>query len=163
MCVAFCLAGGKSHGQENAPEVTVPWDVICGFENQVAQDPADRCRMAQSLVTGETAEPVILLRVYSTPEPLVLVTVPLNVFLRPGLTLQVDNGRSEVFGFEICNEEGCHSGLPLTQDLLVSFQRGLFARFTYFDATGLEITLPIDLRGFTASWTALNEALQSEE
>lgn len=141
----------------------MPWTVICAFENQVAEEPAERCRMAQSLVTNDTGLPVLVLRVYSDPDPLVLATVPLNVFLKPGLAMQVDNGRREVLAFEICNEQGCHVGLPLTQDLLDRLKRGLFARFTYADGTGQEITLPVDLRGFTASWDDLNKAITNAQ
>ena len=156
----FPVEGFAQNTADEGLEVTVPWNVICEFENQVSQDPANRCRMAQSLVTSDTATPVIVLRVYSTPDPIVLVTVPLNVFLKPGLTLQIDKGRTESYGFEICNEEGCHTGIPLTTDMLASLKRGLFARFTYRDAGGLEITLPIDLRGFTKSWEELEFAAQ---
>lgn len=152
------LAQTATSDNTTAPEVSVPWTVICELENQVADDPADRCRIAQSLVTAETAQPVLLVRVYADPDPLVLVTVPLDIFLKPGLAMQVDDGRIQKFGFEICNAEGCHTGIPLTTDILAAFKRGLIARFTYLDATGSEITLPVDLRGFTKSWEDMTDA-----
>ncbi len=138
----------------------VPWQVICDFQNQVSEDPVNRCRMAQSLVTSETQEPVLLARVFSAPDPIVLLTVPLNVFLKPGITMQIDSGKKSVFGFEICNETGCHMGIPLSSDLLSAMKGGLIARLTYLDANGVEITLPIDLRGFSKAWAELNDAQQ---
>lgn len=139
-------------------ELMVPWEVLCTFEAQVSDNPTEQCRMAQSLITSETQQPVLLARVFSEPEPIVLLTVPLNVFLKPGITMQIDSGKRNVFGFEICNEEGCHTGIPLSTDLLNALKAGLIARLTYLDANGVEITLPIDLRGFSKSWTELNNA-----
>lgn len=162
ICIALVVALAVLRPQvvSAQSQVSVPWTVICAFENRVAQDPADKCRMAQSLVTGETADPVLVVRVFPEPQPLMLASVPLNVFLKPGLSMQIDSKRAETYGFEICNEEGCHVGVPLDADKLSALKRGLFARFTYRDATGLDITLPVDLSGFTASWEALQDALE---
>lgn len=160
MCVLASppLAVTAQQAAQEPPEAMIPWQVICAFENQVAEAPADRCRIAQSLVTAQTTTPVLLVRVYADPDPLVLVTVPLDIFLKPGLSISIDDRRPERHFFEICNAEGCHTGIPLTTDLLTALKRGLIARFTYVDATGTEITLPVDLRGFTASWTEMTDA-----
>lgn len=139
-------------------QVSIPWTVICEFENKIAENPSDKCRMAQSIVTAQSNDPVLIARVFQDPAPILLASVPLNVFLKPGLTLSIDNGRSETYAFEICNAEGCHTGIPLDNDNIAALKRGLYARFTFLDANGLEITLPVDLSGFTKSWNELTNA-----
>jgi invasion protein IalB len=141
-------------------QLSVPWEVICTFENKIAESAADRCRMAQSIITAESNKPILVIRAFQDPQPLLLATVPLNVFLKPGLTVTIDNNRPNSFSFEICNQEGCHIGIPMDVDFINALKRGLFARFTFRDAQGLDITLPVDLSGFTKSWEALSSANQ---
>lgn len=116
--------------------------------------------MSQSLVAAQSNTPVLVARVFVKPEPLLLLNLPLNVFLKPGLTMQIDNGRKTTYAFEICNEQGCHLGIPLDADLVTALKRGNFARYTFRDGAGSEITVPMDLRGFTKSWEALADAVQ---
>lgn len=158
LAAAFSVLCGTSVSAQD--QVSIPWTVICDFENKIAENPSDKCRMAQSIVTAENNDPVLIARVFQDPTPILLASVPLNVFLKPGLSLSIDEGRSQTYAFEICNADGCHTGIPLDNDNIAALKRGLYARFSFLDAGGLEITLPIDLSGFTKSWDELTNAAQ---
>lgn len=146
---------GHAQNAATTPLAASAWQVICRLENKIATAPADRCRMAQTIVTAETETPLLLARIYVDPEPLMLLSTPLNIFLKSGLTLSVDGSRSTSYAFEVCNEEGCHLGIPMDTNLVNAFKRGNIAEFTYADATGARIVLPMSLTGFTRGWGEL--------
>ena len=131
------------------------WKVVCGDET--LEDDEGGCRMAQTIVTNESTEPVLLVRVFPGDRPTVVATVPLGVLLKAGITLAIDGGAPLRHRYEVCNAEGCHVGIPLEPSLLRRLQRGNEARFGLVDGAQQPIELPISLTGFTAGWKTLNE------
>lgn len=159
----LALHGGAALAQgagENAQ--ASPWKIVCGDET-VAEpgDDAAGCRMAQTIVTNESTEPVLLVRVFPGDSPTVVASVPLGVLLKAGLTVTIDGGAPLRHRYEVCNAEGCHVGIPLDPSLLRRLQRGNEARFGLVDGSRQPIELPISLAGFTAGWKALNERAEA--
>ena len=48
------------------------------------------------------------------PEPLAIISVPLGIFLPPGVVLQVDGGKPIRAPYEVCDPDACRAGFPWT-------------------------------------------------
>ena len=141
--VIWAATAGHAAAQSGAAG---DWDRLCDAEG---------CRIAQSLVAAEGTAPLMTVRIWRTPEPTMLISVPLGIFLKPGLSLRVDSGRAEVHAFEVCDENGCHAGLRLDDALLTALRRGRVAVVGFEDSLRRPVQLPVSLTGFTAAFAAL--------
>jgi len=90
-------------------------------------------------------------------EPLAIISVPLGVFLPPGVAMQVDQGKPIRAPFEICDPDACRAGFPLTPDMVSSLKGGVALNVTLENAVGQKKALQISLSGFTAGINALTQ------
>jgi invasion protein IalB len=144
--VLLSIAMAGTTAAQQAPVAAGDWDRICDAEG---------CRIAQSLLAAGGTVPVMTVRVWRTPRPLLLISVPLGIFLKPGLSLQIDATRAEMHVFEICDENGCHAGVPLDDALLAGLRRGRNAVIGFEDSQRRPVRLPLSLTGFTAAFAGL--------
>lgn len=135
----------KSHGQGG----TGDWQAICDDRG---------CRLAQSLVAARTETTVLMARVFQGASPTLVLSVPLGAFLKPGILLSIDGDAPRALAFEICDEFGCHAGVPMDDDILRDFRRGLKADVTFVDGAQEQVSLSLSLVGFTNGMKALAEA-----
>ncbi len=131
------------------------WMVKC----EGGEGVTERCFAFQNIVVTESRQQLLVLAAgYLGPkgEPWVILTVPLGVLLQSGLALKVDEGERFDTVFKICTAKGCEAGIPLDDDLLRLMKAGLVARIAFLDAiTGRQITVPVSLKGFSASFQTL--------
>ncbi|WP_299729122.1 invasion associated locus B family protein [uncultured Tateyamaria sp.] len=128
---------------------TGDWQAICDDQG---------CRLAQSLVLAQSETTVLMARVFDSATPTLVLTVPLGSFLKPGLLMAIDDGAPRAFAFEICDEFGCHAGVPLDDGLLRDLKRGLKAEIAFVDGTQEQVSLSLSLVGFTNGMQRLTEA-----
>ncbi len=130
------------------------WQVICGEAQSL--DPAQRCRIAQSVLSERGDQRVLLVRVYGKPSTM-MVSTPHSIFLKPGLSYQAEEGPQRFAPFETCNEEGCHLGVQLDDDLLAEMRGAKRLLFSFFDGAAHRVTLPLSLDGFGEAYAALKD------
>ncbi|HRH79477.1 MAG TPA: invasion associated locus B family protein [Thiobacillaceae bacterium] len=87
--------------------------------------------------------------------PLALFTVPLGVLLPAGMGLQVDEGETTRFGYELCMPQGCRGGLELKPEVIEALKRGKQAKVIVVDAKRRAAAIPVSLQGFTAAFDSL--------
>lgn len=87
--------------------------------------------------------------------PVALFTVPLGVLLPAGVGLQVDEGETTRFGYELCMPQGCRAGLELKPELVEALKKGKQAKVIVVDAKRRSAGIPVSLQGFTAALDAL--------
>ncbi|MFL4470138.1 invasion associated locus B family protein [Tateyamaria armeniaca] len=131
-----------SQGQDG----TGDWQAICDELG---------CRLAQSLVAPRSETTVLMARVYDSQTPTLVLTVPLGAFLKPGILLSIDGDAPRAFAYEICDEFGCHAGVPMDDGLLRDFRRGLKADVAFVDGAQEQISVSLSLVGFTNGMKAL--------
>ncbi|WP_425073506.1 invasion associated locus B family protein [Sagittula sp. S175] len=140
------LAGQPVLAQDTGS--TGDWQAICDDQG---------CRLAQSLVASPSETTVLMARVYAGATPTLVLTVPLGTFLKAGLLMSIDKGAPRAIAFEICDEFGCHAGVPMDDGLLRDFQRGLKAEVSFVDGRQEQVTLALSLTGFTNGMKSLAE------
>ena len=136
--ISLFLASVPLHADEDLR--TGDWQAIC--------DPQG-CRLAHSLVAAQSETMLLMARVFDGDVPTLVLPAPLGSFLKAGLQMSIDGGAPRTLAYEICDEFGCHAGVPLDDGLLRDFKRGLKADIAFADGTQQQVTLSISLVGFT--------------
>lgn len=143
-------------GPQSAEEVFSDWRVLC---QQVENDVA--CQMMQSVAAEENGPPVFLLSVSSSEDAgqsYAVITVPVGVYLAPGIELHVDKRRPFKVLYEVCDQLGCHAGFRMNGDVLSAFRKGLEVRARVWTARDKAIDFLVSLRGFTAAYNQFRTA-----
>ncbi|EEE35027.1 Invasion associated locus B protein [Rhodobacteraceae bacterium KLH11] len=135
-------------------EVFSDWRVLCQPTDQ-----GSACQMLQSAAAEEDGPPVFLLSVSATSEQsYAVMTVPVGVYLAPGIELHVDNRRPFKVLYEVCDQLGCHAGFRMNGDVLRAFRKGLQVKARVWTARDKAVDFPLSLRGFTAAYTHFRAA-----
>lgn len=132
------------------------WTVGCDKLNEKADSP-ERCFIYQTVVNNETDQPVLQIAVGYLPgdsTPAAILTVPLGVAIKPGMGISVDEGDMIQMAYDRCVPKGCIAGIPLDQNLIKRFEKGLKAQVFLHDGVR-QLTLPISLKGFTKGFASL--------
>jgi invasion protein IalB len=160
MSIGIALFQSAALAQEAEPpsagEVFSDWRVLC---QPVEQDVA--CQMIQSVAAEENGPPVFLLSVSDdegTDQSYAVITVPVGVYLAPGIELHVDKRRPFKVLYEVCDQLGCHAGFRMNGDVLAAFRRGLEVKARVWTARDKAIDFPVSLRGFTAAYNRFRTA-----
>jgi len=147
------LAGSAGLAQTAEPESTEAvfsdWRVLC---QATADKPA--CQMVQSASAAEDGPPVFLLSISEAGDArdsYAVMTVPVGVYLAPGIELHVDNRRPFKVLYEVCDQLGCHAGFRLNGQVLSAFRKGLEVRARVWTGRNKAVDFPLSLRGFTAA------------
>lgn len=133
------------------------WDVACPAE-------AVNCAMAQ-IGNDASGTPVLEMVVRKLAEPLEVgertaiavldVITPLGVVLTEGLSVTIDDGRTESAPFQICTEQGCLVREPIDEELVTRFKRGNNAVVSVIAANQGEVSATLSLSGFTKAYDGL--------
>ncbi len=141
---------------QSTEEVFSDWRVLC---HPVEKDVA--CQMMQSVAAEENGPPVFLLSVSDdedTGQRYAVITVPVGVYLAPGIELHVDNRRPFKVLYEVCDQLGCHAGFRMKGDVLAAFRKGLEVKARVWTARDKAVDFPVSLRGFTAAYNQFRTA-----
>jgi invasion protein IalB len=117
----------------------------------------ERCFIYQTVVNNETDQPVLQIAIGYLPgdeKPAAILTVPLGVALPPGMGVSVDDGDVIRIPYERCVPKGCIAGIPLNDEVIGRFKRGLKAKVLLHDGTR-QVALPVSLKGFTKGFDSL--------
>lgn len=135
-----------------APEENLftDWRVLCQPALQVTT-----CQMLQSASAGEDGNAIFLLSISpgeDTGASYGVVTVPVGVYLAPGIEIRVDHRRPFKVLYEICDRTGCHAGFKLSGSVLSAMRNGLDAKVRVWTAKTQAVEFAVSLRGFSAAY-----------
>ncbi|WP_170419203.1 invasion associated locus B family protein [Ruegeria atlantica] len=159
--LATCLGLGLFHSTALAQvaelqpteKVFSDWRVLC----QPAAE-STVCQMVQSVAAEENSPPIFLMSVSEaegTGQSYAVMTVPVGVYLAPGIELHVDNRRPFKVLYEVCDQLGCHAGFQMNGNVLSAFRKGLEVKARVWTARDKAVDFPVSLRGFTAAYRHL--------
>ena len=100
----------------DVPTVSVfqDWRVACPETSK--QDAT--CEIQQDVLDSKTRSELARLAIFKlNGANTLIVTVPFNVLLDPGIGLGLGNDKPRVYPFETCNGVGCIGRIPLDDDL----------------------------------------------
>jgi invasion protein IalB len=134
------------------------WAVRCGRPEGQTQE---ICEMLQerSDEEGRPMMGVAVARVANSPDPGMLIILPLGIALPEGVALKVDDGEELPVPVQRCQRRGCEIEVLLEPDLLGQLKTGRQATVLFHveQPKGVQrVAVPISLLGFTA---ALDEVL----
>ena len=145
-----CFVTPPSFAQNPHAKIFGDWRVRC---NSAIGAPSN-CHMFQNAIVQQTKQPIlqaIVGYINDVPNPIGEITLPLGVYLLPGLTMQIDDGQIYEMGFEFCSSGGCRVRFSIDEKLLGSFKGGNKAEIAFFNPARKRVRVPISLKGFTAA------------
>lgn len=159
MLVIGLLAGWFLHGAASAPPdiptvgVYDDWRLAC--PQSTTKDAT--CEIQQDVLDAKSHSELARLSIFKLKgESVMLVTVPYNVLLEPGIGLGFGNDKPLVYPFETCNGVGCIVKVPFNDALAKKLSGAPQARILFAGLDGKPVGLPFSLKGFKASYAAYN-------
>ncbi|WP_299288156.1 invasion associated locus B family protein [uncultured Tateyamaria sp.] len=124
------------------------WRVVCS-----TGDAPKTCQLLQAAQAAPGAADVFLLTITpdAAADDFAVITVPLGVYLVPGIEIQVDERRPFKVLFEICDQRACYAGFRLAGPVFAAFRQGLDAKVRVWTGREKAVEFPVSLRGFSAA------------
>ena len=154
-------------GSTYTREKFTAWDMRCVRTTAGAQTDKDPCQLYQ-LLKDQQGNPVAEISVFGLPESQrqgdavagATIITPLETLLTQQVTLAVDGGNAKRYPFTWCSTIGCYARVGFTEAEIGQFRAGATAQVTIVPVTAPDqrVTLSISLSGFTAGYTAVNDA-----
>ena len=158
---------GTEVGRAEGPGSTY---VAASFESweqrcvRAAEGGADTCQLYQ-LLKDTKGNSVAEITMFGLPEGQeaaagATVIAPLETLLTEGMLLQIDTGKAKAYPFTWCSAIGCVARIGLTAAEVEALKKGNKATLTIVPvvAPAEKVLLDVSLKGFTAGFTAVNEA-----
>jgi invasion protein IalB len=141
----------------DVPTVSVyqDWRVACPEASK--QD--GTCEIQQDVLDSKTRSELARLAIFKlNGANTMIVTVPFNVLLDPGIGLGLGNDKPRVYPFETCNGVGCLVRIPLNDDLVKAIGAAPQARILLAGLDGKPVGLPFSLKGYQDAMDAFSSA-----
>ena len=139
------------------PTITIysDWRLACPSSEQKDSS----CEMQQDVLDSKTHSELARLSIFQlNGENTLLVTVPYNVLLEPGLALGFGNDKPIIYPYETCNAVGCVVRTKLNDSLRTSLGKTDPARVLFAGLDGKAVGLPFSTKGFNEASTAYDSA-----
>ena len=134
------------------------WIVRCETAEAGTQS---TCIMFQNVVLKTGGQPVLDFAIGYAPEdgnPTVIITLPLGIYLLPGISIQIDEGKTTNFRVEHCEPEGCRAFMKLRDARIEQLAAGARLTITFHDGERQPITVPLSLDGFGDGFQAVSDS-----
>lgn len=156
VAAAFTLgAVPPAAAQAPAGEAFGDWAVRC----ETPVNPDEKiCYLFQNLKLKGSQKSFMQLAIGQAPgapAPVAAITLPLGIFLPPGIKMQVDQRKPVWIPVQRCLANGCLIALPLDDRLSGDFKAGLVATFTIYENADRAVQVSASLKGFTAGMASL--------
>ena len=151
------LACGAASAQPAAPPAGRPdvktvgdWEVRCFPVNN-----ANPCDMFQEMANKDSRQRILSISVAFNPSldrHLLQITVPLDISIQKGLTIQSDSYTSPVLKYRMCTREGCFVQMAADNALVEALAKsGPEAKLNIVGDNGKSYGLQFSLKGFAAA------------
>ncbi|MEJ1159056.1 invasion associated locus B family protein [Prosthecomicrobium sp. N25] len=136
-------------GAKLQPGQPNPWVKLC------SKDPEGRdiCLIAQELRTedGQVVGSVALREISGDPKKMLLIAVPPNYLVQPGLRIGVDKGKREEAKYTICFPNACYAEMPVSDPFIAGMKKGQVLVVTTLNLQEKPQNFPFGLAGFKES------------
>lgn len=159
---SLALAGGAARAQQaaDAPQAAPPsppqtktvgdWEIRC-----FAVKNGHPCDMFQQMANKETQQRILSVSLAYDPSVdrhLMQITVPLDVALQKGVTIQAGNYTSPVLKYRMCTREGCFVQMLAENAMIEALAKsGSEAKLNIWGDNGKPYGLQFSLKGFSAA------------
>jgi|SRR5690348_14263503 len=113
------------------------------------------CSVEQSIV--ETKSRQLLMQVVvrvppDTRKPVLTIQLPLGLFLPAGVTLKFDEGKTDRFDVQTCDQKGCYLQMPVSNEMLQQIGKSKQMSVTFQNLSKQDIGVPVSLNGFMVAY-----------
>lgn len=138
--------GGPAKLAEGQPN---PWVKLCSKDNEKR----DVCLVAQELRTddGQVVGSVAIREIGGDAKKMLLVAVPPNFLIQPGLRIGVDKGKREEAKYTICFPNACYAEMPISDPFIAGMKKGQVLVVTTLNLQEKPQNFPFGLAGFKES------------
>jgi len=154
----------KVEGAEASATEAKDGEAAAGGDKAESAKPAEGgttvCQITQILTEKESNNPVMQMAIGFIPEqkhPVAVITLPMGIWLPPGVQMQVDGGKKGRVPVDTCVPGGCRAGVELDDEFLATMKKGNVLNITFGGGNRQPITVPVSLNGFTAALDKLKE------
>jgi len=153
------LAGGAALAQAPSPDAAGrpdiknvgDWVVRC-FPIQ-SPSPCDMFQEEDSQASRQRVLAISVAYVPGVDRHALQISVPLDISIQKGLTLQTDSYTSPVLRYRRCDRNGCYVEMPVDSALVQGLSKsGPAAKVNIFADNGKGYALNFSLKGFTAAY-----------
>lgn len=148
----------SAKAQGEVKETHGEWEIRCETPTGAK---AEQCALIQFVVADDRPNvglTVIVLKTADKKARVLRVLAPLGVLLPSGLGLRIDSANLGNAAFVRCVADGgCVAEIVMDDKLVNSFKKGNVATFVIFQTPEEGIGIPIELKGFTAGFNALDK------
>jgi invasion protein IalB len=157
LLVVGLVAGWFGHKALTAPPdvptatVFQDWRLAC----PATSDKDSSCEVQQDVLDAKSRTELARLSIFHTKEAgnTLIVTVPFNVLLDPGIGISLGNDKPRVYPFETCNGIGCIVRIKFDDDLQKAIGAAAAAnnqaRILFAGLDGKPVGLPFSLKGYS--------------
>jgi len=150
--------GGQALAQGEVKAVHGGWEIRCETPPGAR---FEQCALLQFVIAEDRPNvglTVIVLKTADKQSHVLRVLAPLGVLLPSGLGLRIDEDNLGNVAFVRCLPDGgCVSEIVMDNNLIDKFKKGNVATFVIFQTPEEGIGIPIELKGFTAGFNALDK------
>ena len=130
------------------------WFKECEMVTDEKGEQIEICQISQTLIDKESDQPMMKIAVGYVPDkdqPVAVITLPLGIFLPPGIELQIDGaGKVGRLPINTCLPSGCQAGVQLDEEFVGRMKKGNQMTVTFGNPQGKGVAAPVSLKGFTA-------------
>jgi len=155
--IAGWFAHRAMHGAPDIATISVydDWRLACPPASQ--QD--GTCEMQQDVLDAKTHNELARLSIFRLKgDNTLIVTVPFNVLLEPGLALGFGNDKPLIYPYETCNGVGCIVRVKFDDTLRAALGKTTSARVLFAGLDGKPVGLPFSVKGFNEAAAAFDTA-----
>jgi len=146
---AFAQEAGAPPGPPERKNVG-DWEVRCFPVSN-----ANPCDMFQEMANKDTRRRILSISLAFNPSMdrhLLQITVPLDISLQKGLTIQSDSYTSPVLKYRMCTREGCFVQMAADNAMVAALAKsGPEAKLNIVGDNGKSYALQFSLKGFAAA------------
>lgn len=159
LLVVGVIAGWFGHRALSSPPdiptvlVFQDWRVAC----PTSTDKDASCEIQQDVLDDKSHAELARLSIFRLKDVnTMVVTVPYNVLLDPGIGLGLGNATPRLYPFETCNGVGCVVRIAFDDALAKAVGAAPQARILFAGLDGKPVGLPFSLKGYTDALRAFN-------
>jgi invasion protein IalB len=145
------------NGTPDIPTIAIyqDWRLACPPSGQKEAS----CEMQQDVLDAKTHSELARLSIFQmNGDSMLLITVPYNVLLEPGLGLGFGKDKPLVYQYETCNGVGCIVRIKLDDSLRASLANTTEARVLFAGLDGKPVGLPFSIKGYGDASAAFGSA-----
>lgn len=117
------------------------------------------CEIQQDVLDAKSHSELARIAIFKLKDAnTLLVTVPYNVLLDPGIGIGLGNDKPRIYQFETCNGVGCVVKIAFDDGLAKAIGAAPQARILFAGLDGKPVGLPFSLKGYKEALAAYNSA-----